>query len=181
MHPLDLFKHCPKCGSKRFEIHSPSSKKCQDCGYIFYLSPAPGTAAIVFDDQGRLMAVRRSKEPAKGTLDLSGGFVNLGETLEEGVIREVKEETNIDVEVEKYLFSLPNSYVYSGLNIHPVDVFFQCKIKDMSRMKVDKSENSEIVFLEPDTLNFNDFGLQSIRNGLMKLFKKKGIKKWNWS
>ena len=62
--------------------------------------------------------VRRAKEPAKGTLDLPGGFVDMGETVEQGMIREIKEETGLDVEEIQYLFSSPNVYMYSGMGVH---------------------------------------------------------------
>ena len=46
---------------------------------------------------------RRAKEPAKGTLDLPGGFVDMHETGEEGVAREVKEETGVSASIIKYI------------------------------------------------------------------------------
>ena len=55
--------------------------------------------------------MRRAKEPAKGTLDLPGGFVDMYETVEDGMRREIKEETGLDVTEIQYLFSSPNVYV----------------------------------------------------------------------
>jgi 8-oxo-dGTP diphosphatase len=53
------------------------------------------SAAIVRDD--RVLIVRRARTPAHGLYTLPGGGVELGETLEEAVIREVREETALDV------------------------------------------------------------------------------------
>jgi 8-oxo-dGTP diphosphatase len=54
------------------------------------------SAAIVRDD--RVLIVRRARRPAHGLYTLPGGGVELGETLEEAVIREVREETALEVE-----------------------------------------------------------------------------------
>lgn len=169
MHPLDIFKFCPKCGSSKFPINSPTSKKCEVCGFEYFKNPSIGVAAVVFDEQGRLMVTRRSREPAKGTLDLPGGFVNINETIEEAVIREVKEETNIDIEVVEYLFDIPNTYIYSGMDCSPLDFMVECKITNMDNIQIDKSENSELIFLKPEEINPQDFGLESIRKAIEKI------------
>ena len=69
---------------------------------------------IDFEEKNELLVCRRAKAPAKGTLDLPGGFIDMTETGEEGVAREVLEETGLKVEKTTYLFTLPNIYVYSG-------------------------------------------------------------------
>lgn len=74
------------------------------------------------------------KDPAKGTLDLPGGFIDMNETGEEGVAREVLEETGLKVEKTTYLFTLPNIYVYSGFPVHTLDMFFLCRVKDTSHI-----------------------------------------------
>lgn len=52
---------------------------------------------IVFDDQGRLLLIRRANEPGKGQWSLPGGRVEPGETDHEAVVRELREETGLDV------------------------------------------------------------------------------------
>ena len=59
--------------------------------------PFLGVGALIFED-GRILLVERGKEPLKGYWSLPGGIVEAGEKLEEGIRREVAEETGLDVE-----------------------------------------------------------------------------------
>lgn len=85
MHPLELFKYCPKCGSPHFEVNNEKSKRCADCGFVYYFNSSAATVAFILNDKNELLVCRRGKEPAKGTLVLSGGFIDMYETGEEGV------------------------------------------------------------------------------------------------
>ena len=67
-----LFKFCPVCGSGKFDQHNIKSKKCNSCGFIYYINPSAATAAFIRNDDGDLLVCRRAQEPAKGTLDLPG-------------------------------------------------------------------------------------------------------------
>ena len=58
--------------------------------------PILGVGALIFN-RDRILLVERGKEPLKGYWSLPGGVLETGETLEEGVIREVREETGLDV------------------------------------------------------------------------------------
>ena len=64
--------------------------------------PIPGVAGIVAGPEGILLVVR-DKEPAKGRLSFPGGGVDVGETQEEAIVREVREETGIECEVIKFV------------------------------------------------------------------------------
>ena len=87
--------------------------------------------------------VRRKNDPAKGTLDLTGGFVDMDETGEEGVAREVKEETGLEVIGVNYQFSIPNLYLYSDFLVHTLDMFYVVKVKDLSHVEaMDDAEES---------------------------------------
>jgi 8-oxo-dGTP diphosphatase len=60
--------------------------------------PVVGVGAVIFDGD-RVVLVKRGHPPLQGQWNLPGGVVELGETLEEAVVREVMEETGLDVEV----------------------------------------------------------------------------------
>jgi len=64
----------------------------------FPARPIVGVGAVIFDGD-RVLLVKRAHEPLKGDWSLPGGAVDVGETLEQAVAREVKEETGLDVEV----------------------------------------------------------------------------------
>lgn len=170
-HPFEAFKFCPVCGSDKFYIHSPLSKKCEECGFVYFKNPAIGAVPVILDNKNRLVVVRRAKKPDAGTLHLSGGFVDIGETIEEAMVREVKEETNIDIEVGDYLFSYPNNYKFSVVDAYPLDFFFRCRIKNMDNIKLQEKEVSEILFLKKEEINVDDFGFKSIKKGIARLLE----------
>ena len=155
-HPLDQFLYCPKCGSSHFEINNEKSKKCADCGFVYYFNPSAATVALILNEKNELLVCRRAKEPAKGTLDLPGGFIDMNETGEEGVAREVLEETGLKVKKAIYQFSLP---------VHTLDMFFLCTVEDMSHFSA-MDDVADSFFLPLSEIHPEDFGLDSIRRGL---------------
>jgi len=62
--------------------------------------PRVGVAAVVFDPQGRALLVLRSRSPSPGMWGLPGGLLRLGESLRDGVCREVREECGVAIQVE---------------------------------------------------------------------------------
>ncbi|WP_125039920.1 NUDIX hydrolase [Bacteroides faecalis] len=166
-HPLSQFLYCPECGSSHFEIHNEKSKKCVDCGFVYYFNPSSATVALILNDNNELLVCRRAKEPAKGTLDLPGGFIDMNETGEEGVAREVLEETNLKVKEATYLFSLPNIYIYSGFPVHTLDMFFRCTVENTEYFSA-MDDVSDSFFVPLSKINPEEFGLDSIRQGLKK-------------
>lgn len=169
-HPLYQFHFCPKCGSQHFEINNEKSKKCDDCGFIYYFNSSAAVVALIENTEGDILVATRAKEPAKGTFDLPGGFIDMFETAEEAVIREVYEETGLFITSVEYLFSIPNIYVYSKFEVHTVDLFFRCKANDFSRLKA-QDDVSELQFISKKDINPADFGLSSIRKGIKKMLE----------
>lgn len=163
-HPLRQFTHCPECGGD-FVDNDWKSRRCTACGFVYYYNPAAATVALVTDGSGRLLVTTRACDPARGTLDLPGGFVDMGETAEEGVAREVMEETSLRVSGSRYLFSLPNSYLYSGLVVSTLDMFFACRVDDLSPLAA-HDDAAAARFVPLGSIDPADFGLESIRRGL---------------
>ena len=62
--------------------------------------PAPAVAAVIVEN-GKLLLVERAVEPSKGKWSVPGGNVEWGEPLAEALKREVREETGLEIEVEK--------------------------------------------------------------------------------
>ena len=167
-HPLHQFRFCPKCGSNRFTEHNEKSKKCADCDFTYYFNASASVVAVIENSKGEILVARRAKDPAKGTLDLPGGFVDMYETAEEAVAREIVEETGLVVNSSRYLFSIPNIYLYSGFEVHTVDLFFRCSVEAFNHLRA-QDDVSELVFISYDRINPSDFGLVSIREGVEKL------------
>lgn len=171
IHPLEKFKYCPKCGSKHFDVNNEKSKKCDNCGFVYYQNPSAATAAFILNERGELLVERRGKEPAKGMLDLPGGFVDNDETAEEGIAREVREETGLEIVSADYLFSLPNIYMYSGMEIHTLDVFFACRVVEGSQ-PVAAADAAECFWLPIEEIHTEQFGLRSIRHAMRRFLEE---------
>ena len=207
MHYLEQWNYCPKCGSKQFVVHDFKSKHCEACGFTYYFNAAAAVIAIIENEKGEMLVARRGEEPAKGTLDFIGGFVDPGEGFEEAVVREIEEETgwrgltpgpwtppaplrgekwregssySQDGDGEersnlKVLFSLPNTYLYSGLTIHSCDCFFHVLIPSDAKLKAN-DDVAACWWEKPENIKVEDFGLHSARIGLQRFLelKKKG-------
>jgi 8-oxo-dGTP diphosphatase len=60
-------------------------------------TPALTTDCVIFDNEGRVLLIKRKNEPFKGSYALPGGFVDIGETVEAACRREVDEEVGVEV------------------------------------------------------------------------------------
>jgi NAD+ diphosphatase len=165
MHFSKLFTHCPACGSDKFAQNNEKSKRCESCGFVFYINPSAAVAAFIINEAGDLLVCKRGKEPEKGTWDLPGGFVDGNETGEEAMIREIKEELQAKVIDYKYIFSLPNLYEYSGMTIPTLDMFFTCKIADNSLLTA-SDDVADCFFVSLKDVKTEHFGLKSIQKGV---------------
>jgi 8-oxo-dGTP diphosphatase len=94
------YEFCSQCGSKLEEklIDHKTRLQCPACGFVQYVNPVPAAAVSIVQD-GQILLVQRAFEPRKGLWSLPAGFLEADETVEECAIREVKEETNLDVEL----------------------------------------------------------------------------------
>ena len=91
-------RYCPRCGEEA-EIDYPRSISCPHCGYGAYYNPKPVAAAIPVTPDGRIILLRRGFDPGKGLWTFPGGFVDLGESVEQAAVREAMEELEIDIEL----------------------------------------------------------------------------------
>jgi len=109
---------CSYCGT-RFPVAEQWPITCNECGNTGYLNPIPVVVLLVPVGEG-LVVARRNIEPQKGTLVLPGGYLDIGETWQEGAQRELFEETGIQIsagEISLYDVQngLDNTLVVSGV------------------------------------------------------------------
>lgn len=166
-HPLHKFLYCPCCGREEFEVRNEKAKQCNHCGFVYYFNPSASVACFIKNTAGELLLVRRAKDPAKDTLDLPGGFIDMHENAEEAVAREVKEETGLTLQSVSYLFSLPNIYPYMGFEVHTLDLFYECTVDSFDSVQA-ADDAAEVVILKPEQIIPEEFGLTSVRTAVKK-------------
>lgn len=166
--PLHSFRYCPRCGADGYEDYAQRAKRCRSCSLVYFHNVASAVACILRNKAGEYLFVRRAKEPARGTLDLAGGFVDPMESVEEAVRREIKEETGLQVEHLQYLTSRPNIYPYSGIEVYTSDLFFLVDC-DSFEGATASDDAAELVITTLEDLRSEDFGLQSIRGFMAEL------------
>ncbi|MBS3060585.1 MAG: NUDIX hydrolase [DPANN group archaeon] len=114
----------------------------------------PAVTDIILEFEGKLALIKRGTEPYKGTYALPGGYVNDGETIEQAAIREMKEETGLDIKVKYILGVYSNPERDRRKNISTV---FICEktggepkagsdAKEIHTMPLSKIDFSQIAF-----------------------------------
>ncbi len=122
-------KFCSHCGSARIVFRCPPGDNlprhmCEDCGTIHYQNPKVVVGALpVWQDQ--VLLCKRAIEPRFGLWTLPAGFLENGETIEAGALRETLEEAHARVEIEKLytMISLPH--------ISQIYVMFKARLLDL--------------------------------------------------
>ena len=98
----DFVKFCPRCGTavNREEKFGGVRPVCPSCGWIYFVDPKVA-AAVLVEENGRVLLVRRVNEPFRGLWTLPAGFVNGGEDPARAAERECFEETGLNVSVSR--------------------------------------------------------------------------------
>ncbi len=104
-------RFCGKCGARTVSRANERAKECPHCGLLQFPRLAP--AIIVLVERGNEMLLGRARRFPTAMYSTLAGFVEPGETLEEAVMREVKEETGISVKSIRYFGSQPWPFPHS--------------------------------------------------------------------
>jgi mutator protein MutT len=172
-YPLTVFRFCPRCGAENGEYPTIKLFVCRACNFRYYQNAAAATIAIIRDPNGRVLFTRREKEPARGKLDLPGGFVDPLETAEESLRREAREEVGLNIERADFLASFTNRYDYRGVTYYSLDLVFLCDVSDFSPLAA-RDEVLETLFLAPETVSPEEIGFESVRQAIRLLCDREG-------
>lgn len=109
------YSFCPKCASNLILqiIDHHERLVCSGCGFVFYQNSKPCVGALILDGRN-LLLVKRAEEPFKGYWDIPGGFLEAGEHPEAGALREILEETGLQIELGRLLGIFMDVYTTTG-------------------------------------------------------------------
>ncbi len=152
MTPSALFQFCPRCGSRQPAPPTGNVFDCTACGLRYFFNPAVATAVFIQRVDGRVLFIRRAKDPGLGRLAPPGGFIDFGETAEQSAFREVREEVGLGLADLKFLCSQPNSYSYADITYLVLDLFFTARAMD-GAMALALDDVASINWLDPRTVS----------------------------
>ena len=153
---LEDAKFCPRCSAPA-EVDFPHSIACGECGYCAYYNPKPVACALTTTRAGKVILLRRGFEPGKGLWTIPGGFVDLGESVEQAAVREAMEELKIKVELTGFVgvYSRPDDRIV--LLVHSA-------ITDDAPQLTD--EATEILIVDPSEIPWEDLAFWSTAEAL---------------
>lgn len=115
--------------------------------------PILSVAAVVVDDAGRIVLVRRGKAPDAGEWSIPGGAVEIGESLEAALRREVREETGLEIAVGPFLeiYERVEHDADGGVRFHFVVIDYRCTITGGTPHAGDDA--AEVALVDPSDLD----------------------------
>lgn len=163
-------RFCMQCGSSKVELRVPHGDDrerhiCADCGYIHYLNPKIVVGTLpVWED--KILLCKRAIEPRYGYWTLPAGFMEEGETVEEGAARETLEEANARVVIDP---SCLVPYVTLSLpQIAQVYMLFLAKLSDLDFSS--GPESLEVKLFREDEIPWDQLAFRTIDETLKHFF-----------
>ncbi len=103
---------------REMDLDSRPRLKCPACGYVQYQNPVPGVGVLI-EHEGKLALIRRGHPPHQGQWALPAGFIEADESVEHAAVREAREETGLNIELDELfgVYSFPEGPPRSGLII----------------------------------------------------------------
>jgi NAD+ diphosphatase len=102
---------CGRCGGATLSVPGQRAKRCTVCGHLVF--PRLSPAVITLVERGEEVLLARGTNRPQGIWSVIAGFVDPGESLEEAVVREIREEVGIEVDAVRYFGSQPWPYPHS--------------------------------------------------------------------
>lgn len=159
---------CPRCASPF--IWEETHLVCRKCGLQYYINPRPCNAVILENRKGEILLVKRKFDPFAGMWDLPGGFINPGETAEDSVVREIREELGVTVSSFRYLSSYADRYLFGGLNYHTVCLVYAARMDNAILQAGD--DITEASFFPKDKIPYGEIAFAGLRKALRTYIKE---------
>lgn len=98
------FQYCPRCAAPLVTgpVGGRDREHCEGCGFIAFHNPAPVGMAVI-EHRGSLVLIRRAAAPLAGYWAPPAGYVEVGESVPDAVVREAKEECGLSVALDRLI------------------------------------------------------------------------------
>lgn len=126
---------------------------CDTCGFVDYVNPRI-VAGVVAHQNGKILLCRRAINPRKGFWTLPAGFMELGESVEDGARREAAEEACAELELEGLLA------LYSIPRIGQVQLFFRARL---TNQPTPGPESLEVGLFQWDNIPWSELAFPSVK------------------
>jgi mutator protein MutT len=148
---LSDFSFCPLCGERLEPKPAPPDEGRPACpsGHFVHFDNPPTTVQAWIERDGEYLILKRNEEPFAGEWDLPGGFVEMGESPSEAVVREVAEETALTVSPVEVFGAFTSEYGDSGR--YTVDIAYRCRIEH-GEFELDRGEKSDAAWVRLDDM-----------------------------
>jgi len=127
MAPILDPKFCSRCGAPMTRAVPPDDSRerhvCTKCAWIHYLDPKVACGTIAELD-GKFALIQRNIQPKKGFWSFPCGFMEIDETTEQAALRETREETGLQVEIERPIRSIAYFFVRGRTRFHKTVHFY---------------------------------------------------------
>lgn len=99
-----VMNYCPRCGKPLADqlAYGKLRRVCGDCGYVVFRDPVVAVVALVIRD-GKALMVHRVMDPEVGKWAFPAGYLDYGEDPREAAVREVREETGLDIRITRLI------------------------------------------------------------------------------
>ena len=145
----NIYTYCPRCTTPLEDkfVYNATRSTCPRCGFILFLEPKL-VAVVVIQREKTVLLGRRNMEPERGKWSFVSGYIDRGEKVEDAALREVKEETNLDVRLDELLG------IFSEQGNPHVVIAYRASIinDDCFGMVPQLDEISELIFFSLDNL-----------------------------
>ncbi len=160
------FKYCPGCGST-FNPLKENVLICSVCELHYYINPKPANAVMIENDKNEILFVERAFNPKKGMLDLPGGFLNINESVEESLTREIREELGITIAEFTYVNSFSDEYEHGGVSSRSICVLFRCKLPDHAVL-TPADDVSDYRFYSKDHIPYDEMAFDGMKEAVRR-------------
>jgi len=159
---IRIYRYCPRCAAEAMSVRGPQLVVCGACGLHLYYNPCAAVGAFLVDREGRVLLIRRAKDPAAGQLGLPGGFIDNDESAESGLRREVREEVGLELGPVEFLCSQPNRYPFGGIVYPTLDFYFIARVDDLGAARA-LDEVQGLVVRHPGDVTEDEIAFPSLR------------------